>query len=107
MSHPKEAANTINAWCANVTNNHIHGIVTPADVQSQTYFILLMNAIHFMGYWSKPFAKSESAIKNFFIDSETSMRVSFMSKTDEYYYLDAPDLDAQILRLPYKVKTFK
>ncbi|XP_031618765.1 serine protease inhibitor 27A-like [Contarinia nasturtii] len=100
----EEAANIINAWCANATKNHITDIVSSGDVARAV--MLLINTIYFNGYWSKPFAENETVQQNFLIDAKTSVPVSFMTKTDDFYYSESPDLEAQVLRLPYKGNKF-
>lgn len=65
--------------------------------------ILLINTIYFNGYWSNPFAENDTALQNFFVSSKSSSSVSFMKKTDEFYYSESTELEAKVLRLPYKV----
>lgn len=44
--------------------------------------------------------------QNFFVDSKASLSVPFMTKTDDFYYSESSELEAKILRLPYKVCPF-
>lgn len=66
--------------------------------------VLLINTIYFSGYWAKPFDDKETAPQNFFVSPTVPVTVPFMKKTDDFYYTYAEDLDAQILRIPYKVR---
>lgn len=68
--------------------------------------ILLINTIYFNGYWSKPFAENETIVRNFHLNSKTALPVNFMTKTDDFYYSESTELDAKVLRLPYKVNKF-
>lgn len=65
--------------------------------------ILLINTIYFNGYWSKPFAENATVSRNFYINSKASLPVNFMTKTDDFYYSESTELNAKVLRLPYKV----
>lgn len=65
--------------------------------------ILLINTIYFNGFWSKPFAENDTAVQNFFISPQAVVPVQFMTRTDDYYYSESTELDAKVLRLPYKV----
>lgn len=65
--------------------------------------ILLINTIYFNGYWSKPFAENETIVRNFNVSTKTSLPVSFMTKTDDFFYSESTELEAKFLRLPYKV----
>ncbi|XP_055302785.1 serine protease inhibitor 27A-like [Sitodiplosis mosellana] len=100
FARSQEAANIINSWCANATKNHINDIVTPDDVARSV--ILLINTIYFNGYWSKPFAENQTVARNFNINSKASLPANFMTKTDDFYYSESTELDAKVLRLPYK-----
>lgn len=65
--------------------------------------ILLINTIYFNGYWVEQFAKNETAPRNFWVNSKASSPAQFMTKTSNFYYGESVELDAKILRLPYKV----
>lgn len=66
--------------------------------------ILLINTIYFNGYWSQPFSENETTVQNFFINSKDNIPTQFMTRTDDYYYTASTELNAQVLRLPYKVR---
>lgn len=68
--------------------------------------VLLINTIYFSGYWAKPFDEKDTAPQNFFLTSKTQVTVPFMKRTDDFYYTFSEDLNAQILRIPYKVRFF-
>lgn len=100
FARSQEAANIINTWCANVTNNHITDIVTPDDVARSV--ILLINTIYFNGYWDNPFSANDTTIRNFSVKPKSSISVPFMTKTDDFFYSESSELEAKVLRLPYK-----
>lgn len=97
----KTTANQINDWCSQVTKNHIKNIVSPADIEQSV--IILINAIFFNGYWKKPFLQNETAPQPFYLNSKTPVSVQFMRQSENFYYLESDELNAKILRLPYKV----
>lgn len=65
--------------------------------------ILLINTIYFNGYWSKPFAENDTTVREFSVSSKASVSVPFMTKTDDFFYSESSELEAKLLRLPYKV----
>lgn len=65
--------------------------------------ILLINTIYFNGYWSKPFAENDTTVREFSVSSKASISVPFMTKTDDFFYSESSELEAKLLRLPYKV----
>lgn len=68
--------------------------------------MILVNAVYFKGSWESVFQPEESFDGNF----ETSngpKKISYMKQTNYFYYIRSPDIDAQILRLPYKVRERK
>lgn len=65
--------------------------------------IMLVNTIYFNGYWVEQFAKNETNAQSFWLTSKTAAPAQFMIKTGNFYYGESVELDAKILRLPYKV----
>lgn len=66
-----------------------------------------MNTVYFNGYWLKQFNEKDNFEEAFFVDAKTTVPVTFMTKVDEeFYYADSTDLQAQVLRLPYKVSVY-
>lgn len=65
--------------------------------------IMLINTIYFNGYWVEQFAKNQTNVQNFWLNSKATSSAHFMEKTGNFYYGESIELDAKILRLPYKV----
>lgn len=63
----------------------------------------MISALYFNGFWSKPFAENQTMTQNFSVKSETTVPAKFMSKTGHFHYAESIELNAKILRLPYKV----
>jgi len=100
FSKPEETAAIINEWCSNSTKNHITNIVNPDDISHAV--ILLLNTIYFNGYWVQPFPENQTANLPFYTDAKTAITAPFMQLTGDFYYMESDELDARILRLPYK-----
>lgn len=81
---------------------NLHIIINFTDDVARSV-ILLINTIYFNGYWSNPFAENETVVQNFFVNTRAPLSVPFMTKTDYFYYSESSELDAKVLRLPYKV----
>lgn len=61
------------------------------------------NAIYFKGIWSIPFQKNETFTGGFYGSGNRVVDVQYMKVTERFYYVDSKSLDAEILRIPYKV----
>lgn len=65
--------------------------------------ILLLNAIYFNGFWRRPFPENQTHSQAFKTDARTEVPTEFMEMTSDFYYMESKQLDAKIIRLPYKV----
>lgn len=65
--------------------------------------ILLISAVYFNGLWESPFSPSETVEHKFNLNNKKSVSVPFMKQTGQFEYMESDELDAKILRLPYKV----
>lgn len=101
----KTASNNINSWVDMVTNGRIRKLVSPDDIQDS--ILLITNAIYFKGFWRQQFPIQQSTIAGFYVSpTETITHVQYMSNTDKYFYSDSKDIDAKIVRIPYKGRRF-
>jgi serpin B len=99
------AAETINDWAAENTNNKINNIVQPSTFTDETLAVLA-NATYFLGEWINGFHKSNTETKTFYTrtDGSTSVQCDMMlggSLEDPFimdYYCDN---DIQILNIPF------
>lgn len=105
FSQPALAVKTINSWAESVTHGHIQHLVSEADAMESTV-LLLLNAIYFKGLWENQFSENLTAPGIFYADSSKVISVPFMTTTASYQYLNVPELDSQIVRLPYKGNKF-
>ncbi|XP_075166184.1 antichymotrypsin-2-like isoform X2 [Haematobia irritans] len=96
-----KAAETINSWVESKTNNLIKNLVAPNDLNNKTRLVLL-NAIHFKGEWEKAFPEHATNPQPFYTDEDNSINVPMMSQTGYFLYGNIPELDADVLQMPYK-----
>ncbi|XP_077272885.1 serine protease inhibitor 3/4-like isoform X3 [Temnothorax americanus] len=98
-----EAANTVNTWCKEKTNNRIDSIISPADVDPNTALILA-NAVYFKGKWANEFDPKATTDRPFHIDANTVREVPTMYRKGNYKYAELPEYDAKCIELPYANK---
>lgn len=95
-----KAANTINEWVEQRTNNRIKDLINPSFLDENSRIVLL-NAIHFKGEWQTPFPKVATMEKNFFVNETDSVRVQMMHLRKHFRYGHFRELDAAALEIPY------
>jgi serpin B len=96
-----DAANEINKWVEEQTNNKIHDLVSPNDLDGSTR-VVLVNALYFQGNWSTPFDPRLTTKAKFFTTSDTTVDTPTMYKESEQFnYYESEELDAQILEVPF------
>jgi len=94
------AAQIINRWVAEKTNNKITEIVTPDAVNSLTRLVLV-NAIYFKGDWLKKFNVSSTKDEGFHVSANESVKVKLMYMKAKFYYGVNSELNCQAIELPY------
>nr|XP_023013441.1 uncharacterized protein LOC111503378 [Leptinotarsa decemlineata] len=111
FSNTEEASIKINLWVQQLTNGKVTQLVTPGDL-IQT-LMLVTNAVYFKGTWTHPFPKEKSYEGNFHYANDyfgkeklVTVKVPYMSTTDEFFFKSVDSLDAKILRMPYKGSSF-
>ncbi|XP_055683678.1 serine protease inhibitor 2-like [Lutzomyia longipalpis] len=102
FSKAKETTQAINSWVSNITNEHIKDLVKEEDVQNSV--MLMLNAVYFRGLWRKPFNRTLPL--PFHVSADESKTTDFMLTDGLYYFYEAKELDAKILRIPYKGKQY-
>nr|XP_034181364.1 serine protease inhibitor 3/4-like isoform X1 [Osmia lignaria] len=97
----EEAANTINTWVKQNTNDRIKEIVNPGDLNSMTAMVLV-NAVYFKGQWQDKFDPQNTEERPFHVDENTVKNVSTMFRSGSYLYGELSNLNAKFVLLPYK-----
>ncbi len=98
---PSEAAEQINNWVAQQTENKIRDITNPEMFDSLTRLILA-NAIYFKGAWKSPFEEYDTHDAPFTLEADSSgqtVQVPLMSIEEEINYSEGEDYQA--IELPY------
>ncbi|XP_015115995.1 uncharacterized protein LOC107040423 [Diachasma alloeum] len=92
----------INSWAKNLTNGHIEKMIE--DEHSLKHSVMLvMNILFFKGLWlNNNFAVHETKLGKFYESPGKTIDVPFMTAIGQFYYVESADLDAKILRIPYR-----
>lgn len=100
VMNPTAAADKINKWVEEKTNNKIKELISSDNIDDYTRLVLV-NAIYFKGSWAKKF-KPESTVKeSFYYNEKDSVKVDMMTQKSKFRYGVFDDLDACTLELPY------
>ena len=95
-----KAADKINKWASNATNEKITQIVeTPLNPQ---LVAILINAIYFQGNWTLPFDKEKTTDDTFYLADGTEKTVPMMQLDEEISYMENKLFQA--VKLPYGEK---
>jgi serpin B len=101
FNYPIEAANIINSWIENQTNDLIKDLIKPDYINPMTVLILT-NAIYFKGMWKVQFDPDNTTEREFKTNQKKITNVTTMCLTgteDLFNYTETDDL--QILEMPY------
>ncbi|EFA09222.1 antichymotrypsin-2 [Tribolium castaneum] len=94
------AAEKINNWVSERTNNTIKDLIEPQKLNQDTIAVLI-NALYFSGAWKKPF-KATQTQKRAFKTPTDELEVDMMRKSDFLGYLESGKLDATFLQMPFR-----
>ncbi|KAI4462597.1 serine protease inhibitor serpin [Holotrichia oblita] len=95
------AANKINGWVENKTNNKIKDLIQASDLDDDTRLVLV-NAIYFKGNWLEQFKPELTKKEKFYLNETDTVECDMMHMNKKFLYGEDSDLDAQIVSLPYK-----
>jgi serine protease inhibitor len=98
-----DAADIINDWVSDKTNDKIKNIIKPPIDPLTVMF--LINAIYFKGSWTYEFNKNDTKSEPFFISTDNQIECQMMSHKCEHDYF-ANDL-FQAVDLPYGDGNFR
>ncbi|XP_017878948.1 antichymotrypsin-2-like isoform X4 [Ceratina calcarata] len=96
-----EAAQIINAWVEQNTNNLIKDLIQAGDLSSDTAMVLV-NAIYFKGKWQHKFDAQFTEDRPFHITKDTTKNVPTMFRRGDYRYGVLSDMNAKFVEIPYK-----
>ncbi|MCK5636258.1 MAG: serpin family protein, partial [Thermoplasmatales archaeon] len=94
-----EAAEIINTWIEEQTNDKIKDMISPSSLSDYTKLVLT-NAIYFKGMWSIPFDAENTYTTDFELTADDAIQIDMMSEGgSDYNYTETDDL--QIIELQY------
>ena len=102
FSNPETAADIINRWVENETNDLIHELLTSDDIDPVLTRLILTNAIYFKSTWKVQFDRENTTNRPFTLLSGETIDVSTMSlieTEDAFNYTETEEF--QMLELPY------
>ncbi|XP_063386768.1 serine protease inhibitor 3/4-like isoform X2 [Cydia fagiglandana] len=101
FSQSNNAANAINRWVLNQTNNTIRDIVS-ADMLDKDTRLVLINAIYFHAFWEYQFEANDTYTRVFHVNKSKKIDIKQMSLQGKpYNYKHSPELKAKILQMFY------
>lgn len=102
-SNADAARVNINTWVEKQTQEKIKDLLAEGDVDSLTRLVLV-NAIYFKGSWERKFREEHTQEKQFKINKKESKPVQMMFQKAKFPLAFIPDVNCQILELPYAGK---
>lgn len=96
-----EAANIINTWVENKTDDKITNLISADSLGPDTRMVLV-DAIYFKGTWQNQFVKKRTAKATFYTSNTASVQVDMMHVQANFRYGSFSDLNVKCIELPYK-----
>lgn len=100
IGSPEDCRAEINTWVEEQTENKIKDLLKQGAVNSMTR-LALVNAIYFKGNWMSRFDASNTKEMPFKVNLNETKTVQMMYQMKKLPYNYIPDLELQILELPY------
>ncbi|GLV38020.1 Serpin 42Da [Carabus blaptoides fortunei] len=95
-----EAAQTINQWVEEKTNEKIKNLIKPNDLNALTRMVLV-NALYFKGTWKNTFDNYMTRKRDFYLNEHDTVQVNMMHQTEWFNYAENAALDCKFLEMPY------
>uniref|UniRef100_A0A672SVM7 Leukocyte elastase inhibitor n=2 Tax=Sinocyclocheilus grahami TaxID=75366 RepID=A0A672SVM7_SINGR len=90
----------INKWVEKKTQGKIKDLLPQGSVDTMTRLVLV-NAIYFKGNWEKKFPKEATSDGQFKLNKTQSKPVKMMNQKAEFPLALIPEMNSQVLELPY------
>ncbi|KAK4878425.1 hypothetical protein RN001_010931 [Aquatica leii] len=94
----QRAADEINQWVSDKTNNNIRGLITKYDVSENTPAVLV-NTIYLEATWNDRFSSVKPEIFN--LSKNKQVVIDMMEQEKQLMYYEDGDLKAKFLKLKY------
>lgn len=104
FSNAAVTAAQVNDWCSNITHGQLGDLVTQDQIQDAA--MIIANVLFLKASWRISFDEDKTRKRSFHISQNQNVEVDFMEQTDIYSCLDDPELQLQMVRLPYKGRLF-
>jgi len=101
FSVSQTAANTINQWIAEHTDQKITKLFAPNDLQSSTRLVLA-NALYFSAKFLRPFDPKMTTAESFWTDTDSNVKTPMMEQTAPFLYVE--DDTFQTIAIPMKAQ---
>jgi serpin B len=98
-SKPADAAEVINRWVAEQTENLIQNLI-PADALNSDTRLVLTNAVYFLGQWQHPFTKAATKDGEFTLLDGSKLQTPMMRQRESFRYYESSGTKA--IELPYR-----
>ncbi|KAJ8732169.1 hypothetical protein PYW08_014899 [Mythimna loreyi] len=103
FSQPEEAAEIINEWVYNQTRGKIQDLVKP-DMFDEDTRLCLVNAIYFLGNWTKQFNPENTEVKDFYKSNGETVPLKIMYQQNTFNYAETDQY--QVLEMFYEGGNF-
>ncbi|XP_050986639.1 leukocyte elastase inhibitor-like isoform X2 [Labeo rohita] len=90
----------INKWVEKKTQEKIKDLLPNGSIDAMTRLVLV-NAIYFKGNWKEKFPKEATTDGQFKLNKTQSKPVKMMNQTAEFPFASIPEMNSQVLELPY------
>ena len=98
-ANPLGAADVINDWVEQKTNNKIKDLLSAEAVKDAV--LVLVNAIYFKARWENLFDPTLTRSGTFHVSTSQTVSVKMMSNRGKFRYSENRQLECKILELPY------
>ncbi|KAI4879410.1 hypothetical protein NFI96_015451 [Prochilodus magdalenae] len=105
-SNARAARVNINTWVEKQTQEKIKDLLKEGDVDESTRLVLV-NAIYFKGKWEKQFRSTMTTKVPFNLNKKDTKPVQMMNLTAEFPLAYIPEMNCQILEMPYTGKELR
>ncbi|XP_020556383.1 leukocyte elastase inhibitor [Oryzias latipes] len=99
----EEARIKINSWVEKQTQDKIKDLVGEG-ILNNTTTLVLVNAIYFKGTWDQQFLGIRTEDAEFRLNKKDKNPVMMMRQEAKFPYVKIPEIDCQILEMPYEGK---
>uniref|UniRef100_A0A8C4THK7 Leukocyte elastase inhibitor A-like n=1 Tax=Erpetoichthys calabaricus TaxID=27687 RepID=A0A8C4THK7_ERPCA len=105
ITSSESARQNINSWVEKQTEGKIVNLLSEGAIDPVTR-LLLVSAIYFKGDWQKKFRMDKTKEEQFRLNKKDTKNVMMMYKSAQFNYALLPDVNAQIIELPYAGEDF-